>query len=270
MRQPAVAGRFYSSKEKVLRKEIEDCFTHAIGPGKVPELAQGRGSIVGAVVPHAGYMYSGPVAAHVYGAIAEEGFPQTFVIIGPNHHGLGSGVAMTSEDFSTPLGTCEVDRELVKKLKGWVDEDPLAHLHEHSIEVQMPFLRYFSEKARFLPIAMAFQDYETSRELGTRLRKACEGKDVIVLASSDFSHYVPPDFAKKQDRSVIDKILALDPAGVESVVMAKDVSMCGYGPVMAMLEATAGKSAQLLKYATSGDVHPMAKVVGYAGIVIRG
>lgn len=269
MRHPVVAGRFYSSKEKVLREEIEECFRHEIGPGKVPALAQGRGSIVGAVVPHAGYMFSGPVAAHVFGAIAEEGFPETFVIIGPNHHGIGSGVAMTSEDFATPLGTCEVDKELVKKLKGWVDEDPSAHLHEHSIEVQIPFIQFFSRKPKLLPISMAFQDYETAKELGVRLRKACEGRDVIVLASSDFSHYVPPEFAKKQDRGVIDKILALDPQGVEAAVMAKDVSMCGYGPVMAMLEATKGRSAHLLRYATSGDVHPMSEVVGYAGIVVR-
>lgn len=269
MRYPAVAGRFYSSKEKVLREEIEECFMSRIGPGKVPPLGQGRGSIVGGVVPHAGYMFSGPVAAHVYGAIAKEGFPETFVIIGPNHHGVGSGVAMTSEDFSTPLGACEVDKELAKKLRGWVDEDPTAHQHEHSIEVQMPFIQYFSQRVKFLPISMTFQDYETAKELGARLRKACAGRDVIVLASSDFSHYVPPQFAERQDRGVIDKILALDPEGVEAVVMSKGVSMCGYGPVMTMLEAVGGRSAELLRYATSGDVHPMSEVVGYAGIVVR-
>jgi AmmeMemoRadiSam system protein B len=269
MRYPAVAGRFYSSKGKVLREEIEECFKSKIGPGEVPTLGKGRGSIVGAVVPHAGYMFSGPVAAHVFAAIAREGFPETFVILGPNHHGIGSGVAMTSEDFTTPLGVIETDKELAKKLRGWVDEDPSAHQNEHSIEVQVPFIQYFSQETRFLPICMAFQDFETAKELGTRLRKACEGRDVIVLASSDFSHYVPPSYAEKQDRAVIDKILALDPQGVESTVVAKDVSMCGYGPVMAMLEAVEGKSAQLLKYATSGDVHPMSEVVGYAGIVVR-
>ncbi len=269
MRYPAVAGRFYSSKEKVLREEIEDCYKSKIGPGEVPALSHGRGSIVGGVVPHAGYVFSGPVAAHVYHAIATEGFPETFVILGPNHHGVGSGVAMTSEDFVTPLGTIETDKELAKKLRGWVDEDPSAHQHEHSIEVQIPFIQYFSKKVKFLPICMAFQDFETARELGARLRRACEGRDVIVLASSDFSHYVPPHFAEKQDRAVIEKILALDAQGVEATVVGKDVSMCGFGPVMAMLEAVGGKSAQLLKYATSGDVQPMSEVVGYAGIVVR-
>jgi AmmeMemoRadiSam system protein B len=269
MRYPAVAGRFYSTKEKVLREEIEECFKSKIGPGEVPTLREGRGDIVGGMVPHAGYIFSGPVAAHVYHAIAKEGFPETFVVLGPNHHGVGSGVAMTSEDFSTPLGVIETDKELAKKLRGWVDDDPTAHQHEHSIEVQVPFIQYFSKKAKFLPICMAFQDFETAKELGARLRKACEGRDVIVLASSDLSHYVPPHFAEKQDRAVIDKILALDPQGVESTVVNKGVSMCGFGPVMAMLEAVGGKSAQLLKYATSGDVQPMAEVVGYAGIVVR-
>jgi AmmeMemoRadiSam system protein B len=162
-----------------------------------------------------------------------------------------------------------VDRDLAKKLKGWVDEDPMAHQHEHSVEVQVPFIQYFSKEARFLPISMIFQDYETARELGARLRKACQGKDVIVLASSDFSHYVPRHFAERQDRSVIERIIALDAPGVEEVVASKDVSMCGYGPVMAMLEAVQGREAELLKYATSGDVHPMQEVVGYAGIVVR-
>ncbi|MDD1746994.1 MAG: AmmeMemoRadiSam system protein B [Methanomassiliicoccales archaeon] len=269
MRYPAVAGRFYSSKEKALREEIEECFRSRIGPGEIPALKPGRGSIVGAVVPHAGYMFSGPVTAHVFGAMAEDGFPETFVVIGPNHHGVGAGVAMTAEDFVTPLGKIEADRELAKKLKGWVDEDPSAHRHEHSIEVQVPFIQYFSKKAKLLPISMAFQDFETAKELGARLKKACEGRDVIVLASSDFSHYVPAAFAEKQDRAVIDRILALDPQGVEATVTSKGVSMCGYGPVMAMLEAVGGKTAKLLKYATSGDVHPMSEVVGYAGIVVR-
>jgi len=269
MRYPAVAGRFYPSKEKALMEQIEDSYKSPIGPGKVPELGKSRGNIVGAVVPHAGYIFSGPVAAHVYGTIAKEGFPQTFVIIGPNHHGTGSGVAMTTEDFVTPMGTCHVDHELAKKLKGWLDDDPQSHLYEHSVEVQVPFIQYFSKEVKFLPITMTFQDYETAKDLGAHLRKASEGKDIIVIASSDFSHYLPPREAERKDRAVIDKILALDPQGVETVVIGKDVSMCGYGPVMAMLEAVQGKSAHLLKYATSGDVQPMAEVVGYAGIIVR-
>jgi AmmeMemoRadiSam system protein B len=269
MRYPAVAGSFYPAKEGALRQQIEDAFTSKIGPGSIPALGVGRGNIVGAVVPHAGYVYSGPVAAHVYGRIAQEGFPETFVIIGPNHHGIGTGVAMTTEDFVTPLGTCQVDKPLAKKLAGWVDDDPRAHQHEHSVEVQIPFLQYFSRAVKFLPITMLAQDVMTAKELGVTLRKACQGKEVIVLASSDFSHYVPPGIALKQDRAVIDKILALDAPGVEAVVRAKNISMCGCGPVMAMLEAVEGGSAELLRYATSGELQPMREVVGYAGIVVR-
>jgi AmmeMemoRadiSam system protein B len=269
MRYPAVAGSFYSAKEGALRQQIEDSFTSQIGPGSIPSLGKERGSIVGAVVPHAGYMYSGPVAAHVYGQIAQEGFPETFVVIGPNHHGTGNAVAVTTEDFITPLGTCQVDKDLAKKLKGWVDDDPRPYMHEHSVEVQVPFIQYFSKDVKFLPITMLLQDYQIAKDLGLSLRRACQGKDVIIIASSDFSHYVPPGFARKQDTAVIEKILALDAPGVETTVLTKRVSMCGYGPVMAMMEAVKGGSAELLRYATSGDLRPMAEVVGYAGIVVR-
>ncbi|HVO78099.1 MAG TPA: MEMO1 family protein [Methanomassiliicoccales archaeon] len=268
VRYPAVAGRFYPGKEQALRKEIESCFNHRLGPGRIPVVGKGKGEIVGAVVPHAGYMYSGPVAAHVYAAIAKDGFPDTFVIIGPNHHGLGAGVAMSVEDFSTPLGVCKVDREMAEKLRPFVDDDPFAHSQEHSIEVQLPFLQYFRSDITILPITMLFQDYQTASELGSRIAKAGEGKRIVVIASSDFSHYVPPQVAKRKDSAVIEKILKLDPKAVETAVMSQDVSMCGYGPVMAMLEAVNGKDAQLLKYATSGDVSPMDEVVGYAGIVV--
>jgi len=269
MRYPAVAGRFYHAKESSLRAQIEDCFKSPLGPGSVPALGQGRGDIVGAVVPHAGYMFSGPVAAHVYGRIAQEGYPETFVIIGPNHHGMGGQGAMTTEDFATPLGVCKVDKELAKKLEGYLDNDPAAHALEHSVEVQVPFIQYFSAEVRFLPITMAYQDYEVAKELGAILRKACAGKDVVFLASSDFSHYVPPKVAERKDHAVIERILRLDAKGVETVVMTQEVSMCGYGPVMAMLEACEGQKAELLKYANSGDVQRMPEVVGYAGIVVR-
>jgi AmmeMemoRadiSam system protein B len=126
MRHPAVAGQFYSSKEATLRQEIERAFRSPIGPGEPPTPQVGPGRIVGAVCPHAGYMFSGPVAAHVYGAIAREGLPDTFVIIGPNHHGIGAGVALTTEDFGTPLGVAKVDRDIAAKLRGLVDDDPMA------------------------------------------------------------------------------------------------------------------------------------------------
>ncbi|MDD1768384.1 MAG: MEMO1 family protein [Methanomassiliicoccales archaeon] len=269
MRHPAVAGKFYPRRETEVIEAIERCFLSPLGPGEIPKLTKGERRIVGAVVPHAGYEFSGPVAAHVFAELAKDGFPETFVIIGPNHGGMGGFVAMTTEDFSTPLGTCQVDKELASRLERWVDNDPFAHRNEHSIEVQLPFIQYFDRNVKYLPITMTMQDYDTAKEVGARLRSAIGGKDVIVIASTDFSHYVTEKKARTEDMKVIDQILALDPKGVYDTVLRRDVSMCGYGPVMTMLEAVQGREAKLLRYGTSGDVYPMAEVVGYGGIVVR-
>lgn len=269
MRYPAVAGKFYAGKERELREEIRKCFLSPLGPGSIPELSRnGERKVIGAVVPHAGYFYSGPIAAHVYAAIARDGFPQTFVIIGPNHHAVGSAVAVSGEDFETPLGVCKIDRDLLRRLERGMSVDPIAHQYEHSIEVQLPFIQFFSNEVKILPICMALQDYETAMETAKQLQKAIEGLDVIIIASSDFSHYVPAHEAKAKDMEVINQILALNSRGVYDVVIRRDVSMCGYGPVMVMLEAAKGKEARLLKYATSGDVYPMREVVGYGAVVV--
>ncbi len=189
MRHPAVAGKFYPKSAKLIREEIEKDFLSSIGPGTIPKLGtSGDRSIVGVVVPHAGYVYSGGVAAHAYGAIAEDGFPKTFVIIGPNHSGLGSPVATTTEDFETPLGIMKVDREITDKLGKIIVDDPSPHRYEHSIEVQIPFIQYFSNDVKFVPISMAAQDYETAKEVGQELRQAIAGRDVVIIASSDLSH----------------------------------------------------------------------------------
>lgn len=267
MRAPAVAGKFYPRSEKQVRQEIERLFDSYIGG--VPELnLNGPRDIVAMVVPHAGYTYSGPVAAHAYAALARDGFPETFVVLGPNHSGFGLPVAMTGEDFETPLGRVQIDQDIVRRLGRMVAEDPLAHRYEHSIEVQLPFIQFFSHDAKFVPVAMAAQDYETAQEVADELIKACEGKDVVFIASTDLSHYVPAAEAKKQDHAVIEKILALDAEGVYDTVIGKEVSMCGYGPVMAAMLASRGQRAKLLNYATSGDVVPMTDVVGYAAICI--
>jgi hypothetical protein len=269
MRHPVVAGKFYPRGEAEVIGEIEKCFLSPLGPGEIPKLTKGERRIVGAVVPHAGYEFSGPVAAHVYAALAKDGFPETFIIVGPNHSGTGSFVAMTTEDFLTPLGTCRVDKDIASRLERRVNNDPFAHQHEHSIEVQLPFIQYFDRNVKFLPITMAMQDYDTAKEVGAQLRSACCGKDVVVIASTDFSHYVTEKQARTEDMKVIDQILALNPKGVYDTVLRRDVSMCGYGPVMTMLEAVEGSEAKLLKYGTSGDVVPMSEVVGYGGIVVR-
>jgi len=269
VRQAAVAGQFYASRSSSLRAEVERCFLSPLGPGKLPpHPIDGPRKIVGAMVPHAGLVYSGPVAAHAYCALAKDGMPDTFVVIGPNHHGVGKGVATTDEDFETPMGTVQVDKGIVSKLKGVVELDRTAHLYEHSIEVQLPFLQYLDPKATFVPIAMAYQDYETAVEVARSLRGAIEGRDVVILASSDMSHYVSPHQAKVDDTKVIDKILDLDAKGIYDAVQRYQVSMCGYGPTMAMVMACGGKSAKLLKYANSGDVQTMDRVVAYASIAV--
>ncbi len=271
MRYPAVAGQFYAGTEESLRKQVEACFRSPLGPGKIPELAvSGERKIKGMVSPHAGFMFSGPVAAHGFGALAKDGFPDVFIIIGPNHTGMGSGVALTTEDFDMPMGVMEVDKELAGKIHtGIIDDTINSHRNEHSAEVQLPFIQYFEKTKKFVPISMKMQDYNTAVEVGHIVREAIAGLDAVVIASSDFSHYVPPDVAKQKDMLAVDKILELDSKGLYQTVAKHRISACGYGPIMAMLEAVGGQSAELLKYATSGDVRPMDEVVGYASIIIK-
>lgn len=235
----------------------------------MPVLSKGGRSILGGIAPHAGYMYSGMVAAHLYGRLAEDGFPRTFIILGPNHTGRGSGLAVTTEDYQTPLGTVHVDRELAEAVKGdLVDEDAEAHRFEHSIEVQLPFLQYFSSDFRLVPICMGFQDYDSAISVGKAIKSAIKGKDVVVIASTDLSHYVPKEVAKRKDTMALDAIRAMDAKALFKTVEENNITMCGYGPVIATITACSGGTPTVLKYATSGDVSPMNEVVGYASVVI--
>jgi AmmeMemoRadiSam system protein B len=270
MRYPAVAGQFYEGKEDALRKQIKACFQHSLGPGEVPTLEKGERKIKGAVSPHAGYMFSGAVAAHVCSALAKDGFPDSFLIIGPKHTSLGSPVAITTEESSTPLGNVAVDTELAKKLHtGVIDDDLMAHRGEHSIEVQLPFLQYLKPDIKFVPLCIGHQTFKMAKEIGKIISKAIQGKDVVVMASTDFSHYVPQELAKKKDKMAIDAIINLDAKTLYKTVDKYNISMCGYGPVMAMIEAVNGSEANLLKYSTSGDVMEMRDVVGYGALIVK-
>jgi len=268
MRHPAVAGQFYSDDEPGLRDEVKRCFTGPLGPGKIPKVKEkGVRKIVGGMAPHAGYTFSGAVAAHLYSRIAEDGVPATFVIIGPNHTGHGSGIAVTMDDFQTPLGVARVDREVAKAVhRDLVDEDATAHIYEHSIEVQLPFIQSLTDDFRFVPICMGFQDYDSARSVGETVRDALKGKDAVVIASTDLSHYVTQATARAKDGLALDAILTMDPKRLFDVVRDENISMCGYGPVMAAMTACGGAKAEVLKYATSGDVRPMRDVVGYASV----
>lgn len=270
VRRAAVAGQFYSSSKSALIKELEQCFLSPLGPGKLPKAVRdGPRRMAGAMVPHAGLVFSGPVAAHVYAEMAADGMPETVVMIGPNHTGYGKAISASSEDFETPLGVVKADREVISRLRGVVEIDRAAHLYEHSLEVQLPFLQYLDPEVKVVPIVMGRQDIIMARETAKVLRQACADKDVVFLASSDLSHYVPAEVAREKDGKVLERILRMDPEGMVDVVEGENISMCGYGPVATMLLACGGGKARLLHYGNSGDVRPMRDVVGYAALVVE-
>lgn len=277
-RFPVVAGSFYPSDPKALRQQIEACFKHRLGPGELPRVNSEGGRRVSALVsPHAGYVYSGPVAAHGYYALAEDGVPETFILLGPNHTGFGSGVSIMVEgSWRTPLGDLEIDRELAAALVGScriIDPDESAHRHEHSIEVQLPFIQYLYGSPKIVPVCFLMQDPETAREVGETIAKSILGENAVIVASTDLTHYEPHSEAAAKDRKVIDAVLNLDASGVAQVVDSLGVSMCGPGPVMAAIAAAKALKAErgeLLAYATSGDVTgDRSSVVGYASITLR-
>ena len=276
VRRPVVAGAFYPADPSRLRRSIEESFTHRLGPGRMPGEPSGERSIKSVVCPHAGYMYSGPVAAYSYLQLSEEGKPDTVVIIGPNHTGLGGPVSLGGSDaWDTPLGRIEIDKDLTSAIFGssdFIDVDEMAHVREHSVEVQLPFLQYIYGEFKFVPICMGFQDLETSRRLGGVLAEALEERNALIMASTDLNHMEPQSTAEPKDRGVIDRILALDEAALQDWVRIRRVSMCGYGPVSATIVASkklGATKAELLAYSTSGDViGDRSAVVGYTSVKI--
>ena len=279
IRKPAVAGLFYESNPESLRKRIKWCYQHQLGPGRIPDKIGKKRTVKGLMAPHAGYQYSGPVAAHSYLELAEDGFPETVVILCPNHTGLGSGVStMTEGAWQTPLGNVQIDEEFAKELTSHhtlMDTDPAAHLQEHSCEVQLPFLQYISPDFRLVPVCMWMQDLETASELGEAIAETSHkiGRDIVVIASTDFTHYQTQEVAKSQDKQVLEAIKAMNEKLMMKRVAELNVSMCGYGPVAAALiasKAMGANSADILKYATSGDsTGDYSSVVGYASAVFR-
>ncbi len=269
MRYPVAAGRFYSSDRNGLIRDIEYCFSHKIGPGLPGEEGSGR-SVVSAVAPHAGYMVSGMNAAHTFKKIKEDGLPDTYVIIGPDHQGVPFDFVMCSSDYLTPLGPCKTDSELVKDFNGMIPDSPGAHAYEHSIEVQIPFIQYIDPDPKILPIIMSRQDKATARRLGEILKAVCSDRDVIVLASSDLSHYIPTKKATNLDSLILDNILKLDPEGIFDVVKSERISACGYGPIATSIIATDPGRAEILKYSDSYDSlgRDPDGVVGYASAVM--
>lgn len=276
VRRPVVAGAFYPADPTRLRRSIEESFTHRLGPGKLPGEPSGERTIISVVCPHAGYVYSGPVAAHSFIQLSSEGKPDTIVIIGPNHTGLGGRVSLGGSDaWETPLGRVDIDVDLTSAIFGsydFIDVDEMAHIREHSIEVQLPFLQYIYGEFKLVPICMGVQDLETSRMLGEVLAEALNGRNALIIASTDLNHMEPQSTAEPKDRGAIDRILALDEAALQDWVRSRRVSMCGYGPVSATLVASkklGATKAELLAYSTSGDIiGDHSAVVGYTSVKI--
>jgi hypothetical protein len=273
-RKPVVSGTFYAGIPEELREQIEWCYKHELGPGVLPQVNEaGLRGIVALVAPHAGYAYSGPIAAHAYKELAEDGIVDTAVILGPNHTGYGCPVSVwTGSSWETPLGEVRIDEEFAHKILGGVIEtDRTAHLYEHSIEVQLPWLQYLYGEVKIVPVTMLDQDIETARMVGKAISRA--GDNTIIVASSDFTHYEPHSVAAEKDKSMIEAIINLDEEMLYERREALSCTMCGYGPVAAAIVAAKemkAKRADLLKYATSGDTTgDLSAVVGYGSIVIR-
>jgi len=272
-----VAGQFYEGSQQSLREQIEGCFKHELGPGALPKVVnKSLQSTVGLVSPHAGYMFSGPVAAHGYKRLAEDGKPDVVVLLGPNHSGSGSALAMMKEGvWRTPLGDVEIDSSTASAILGAsniIDADDSAHAFEHSIEVQLPFLQFlYGASFKFVPICFLMQDLRSSREVGLSVAKALEGKNAVVIASTDMTHYEPQKMAEEKDKATIDAVLKLDEERLYSTVETQNMSMCGYGPTIAAItaaKALGAKKAELLRYKTSGDiVGDYSAVVGYASMI---
>jgi len=276
VRRPCQAGMFYAGSPQSLKSQIEECFTHKIGPGKLPKVAEkGPRSVNGLVCPHAGYMYSGPVAAHSYYNLALDGKPDIIVILGPNHVGQGSALAVMNEGvWRTPLGDVQVDTATADAIVGEskiLDVDDSAHMLEHSVEVQLPFLQYlYGSSFRFVPIAFQMQDFESSREIGQATAKALANKNAVIIASSDMTHYEPHKNAEKKDRQALEMVEKMDEKQFHSFIENMGISACGYGPITALITAAkilGAKKAKLLCYATSGNITgDFSAVVGYASV----
>ncbi len=266
IREPAVAGQFYSATPEGLEEQVS---RYILDLPKEP--------VIGAVCPHAGLIYSGHVAGAVYSRIA---MPHTLVILGPNHTGLGENVAlMASGEWEIPTGRFGIDEVLAQLIcrnaPGIIARDSKAHMFEHSIEVQLPFVAHFSTDVAIVPITIKHASLEDCRSVGSAMAAALKeaGYPVTMIASSDMSHYVSEAEARLLDRLAIERILDLDPEGLYHTVLSRGISMCGYLPVTTMLFAAKDLDAtapELVKYATSAEVSgDYDHVVGYAGIVVK-
>jgi len=276
-RLPAVAGSFYPSDPDDLVELIDVCFDRSpLGPKGTRSASAG---LVAGMVPHAGYVYSGPCAAHFYAALDRS--IQRVILLGVNHWARGHRAALSPwESWQTPIGEIAVDPALNDFLAArvkFLTRDGGAHAQEHSIEVQLPFLPRVLENFSVVPISLSRLDSDECAELGSAIVAAYEaevdaGHKTLVLASSDLSHYLSPRETEELDHLALERIIALDAPGLLEVIEENEITMCGVLPTAVMLHAakTLGATrARLLKHCHSGDVSPMRKVVGYASVAVE-
>jgi AmmeMemoRadiSam system protein B len=267
IRNAVAAGRYYPGSASEIREMIET----------LVDKTTKKEEVIGLLMPHAGYPYSGPVAG---ATISKVKFKDTFIIMGPSHTGLGKPFSiMTEGAWRTPLGEVEIDSEMGKKLlasSDYLQEDETAHLHEHAVEVQIPFLQYFKPDIKIVPIILAYATSDIYKEIGRDIATAIKephGKAVII-ASGDMTHYEPQASAEKKDNQAIEAMLSLDEDELTRRYQELDISMCAYGPAVCLISAAkelGAKAAELVKYQTSGDTTgDYSSVVGYAGIIIKG
>ena len=265
IRQPAVAGQFYPADPGILRRTVEELSQ----PSPEPMVA------CCLVSPHAGYMYSGAVAGAVFGAVR---LPKHFILLGPNHTGLGVPLGISpAAEWLTPLGRAAVDSRLKERLLAEVqllEEDSASHVREHSLEVQLPFLQAKVPDLRFAAICMRTSEYAALEALGHGLARVVQSwpEPVLIVASSDMTHYESAEVARRKDGLAIDRIVAVDPVGLYQVVLQRNISMCGFAPTVAALTAArdlGATSGRLIRYSNSGDVSgDFRRVVGYAGMAV--
>lgn len=265
IRKPSVAGQFYPGSSLMLKKELAFLINKK----------EHKLDCIGAVSPHAGYIYSGPVAGKVFSRIK---LKNCFIIMGPNHTGRGKQFSiMAKGTYEMPQGNVGIDEKLAKALlqnSKHLEIDEAAHAAEHSIEVQLPFIQYLKKDFKFVPIVISHSSPNAYKELGKEMAAVIKKykKEVVMIASSDMTHYEKHESAKTKDKYAIDAILDLDTEALMNAIMKYDISMCGYAPTIVMLEAAkelGAKKAELVDYKTSGDTSgDYSSVVGYAGIIV--
>ena len=264
IRKPAVAGQFYPGNPAKLKEMIDEMIDRNIEKKKA----------FGVVSPHAGFIYSGNVAGAVFSSVV---LPDKFIIIGPNHRGSGPLFSLYEEGaWETPLGNVPIDTDLARVLKNnsdLLESDTVSHIYEHSLEVQIPFIQYLKTDFSIVPITVSpYASLDQLNTLGKIIAESITNEDVLLVASTDMSHYISQEKAKEKDYSAIERILTLDPEGLYSVVKQNNISMCGFQPTVAMLTAVeilGASKGELIRYQTSGDVSgDYQEVVGYAGIRI--